>query len=93
MYCCDGWIQGTTATVIISIHAGLQMPAVVAAGLVPFPSGEGAVGYFFDEGWRVSGGMSESTVTGRNGIYPQFQIGATSIGNNSDPFNMSFSSC
>ncbi len=91
MDCCDGWVQGTAATVDYLNTCGFVMPAVITAGLVPFPSGNGAVGGYFYEGWREYPGVCLNNSLQAGVTYTMyFQIGATAIGGNCDPFNMSY---
>ena len=52
MACCEGWSQGTTATTDYLHTCGFVLAAVQAAGLVPFPSGEGCVGAIFSDSWK-----------------------------------------
>ncbi|MCF8237145.1 MAG: PKD domain-containing protein [Saprospiraceae bacterium] len=51
MDCLSDWQQGTTATSDYMHTCAFVMPAVINAGLVPFPSDSGAVGIIIDDNW------------------------------------------
>ncbi len=91
MPCCDGWEQGTAATVDYLNTCGFVMPAVITAGLVPFPSGNGAVGGYIYGGWQEYPGVCLNDPLQAGTEYTiSFYIGATDIGGNCDPFNMNY---
>ncbi len=91
MPCCEAWIQGTAASTDYLHTCGFVMPAVAAAGLVPFPSGEACVGGYFYEGWREYPGVCLNNPLEVGVEYTfSFQIAATNIGGNCDPINFSY---
>jgi gliding motility-associated-like protein len=52
MHCVNDWIQPSTPTPDYMHTCGFVFPAAIAAGLVPFPSGNGIVGTIFAAGWQ-----------------------------------------
>src|SRR3989344_4877207 len=50
--CAQGWIQATDATSDYMNTCGMVFGAATAAGLVPFPDGDGIVGCIFSPGWQ-----------------------------------------
>ncbi len=50
--CAQGWVQATSATSDYMNTCGMVFNAATAAGLVPFPEGNGAVGCIFAPTWQ-----------------------------------------
>lgn len=50
--CASGWIQATSATSDYMNTCGFVFGAATAAGLVPFPDGNGILGTIFSPGWQ-----------------------------------------
>ncbi|PHX82164.1 MAG: hypothetical protein CK539_06000, partial [Flavobacteriales bacterium] len=52
MNCATSWIQASSATSDYLNTCGYVFPACIAAGLVPFPNGNGILGCIFSPGWQ-----------------------------------------
>jgi gliding motility-associated-like protein len=52
MSCASSWVQASSATSDYMNTCGLVFQAATAAGLVPFPNGNGIVGTIFSPGWQ-----------------------------------------
>ena len=50
--CATSWIQASSATSDYLNTCGYVFPACIAAGLVPFPNGNGILGCIFSPGWQ-----------------------------------------
>ncbi|MBK7344292.1 MAG: gliding motility-associated C-terminal domain-containing protein [Saprospiraceae bacterium] len=88
MNCVDGWQQGTSATTDYMNTCDFVMPAVEAAGLVPFPSGEGCVGAIFSNSWMelLASCLLQPLESG-NQYTLSFQIASVPLTNFGDPCN------
>ncbi|MCF8239447.1 MAG: hypothetical protein K9I85_14895 [Saprospiraceae bacterium] len=91
MNCVDTWEPGTNATTDYNHTCGFVMPAVVDAGLVPFPSGDGSLGCYIYEGYREYAGvcLNNPLETGVEYTFSVY-VAATVLGANCDPVNFSF---
>ncbi len=88
MNCVDGWEQGTTATTDYLNTCDFVMPAVIAAGLVPFPSGEGCVGAIFSDSWaELLGACLLQPLETGNQYTLSFQIASVPVTNFGDVCN------
>ncbi|MCF8239396.1 MAG: gliding motility-associated C-terminal domain-containing protein [Saprospiraceae bacterium] len=92
MECCDEWLQATTWANSDYMHTcGFVTPYVISAGLVPFPSGEGAVGEYLYNGYHEYVGVCLNNAFQAGQEYTMsFQIAATTVGVDCDPTNMGF---
>lgn len=50
--CASGWVQATSATSDYMNTCGFVFSAATAAGLLPFPDGNGIIGTIFSPGWQ-----------------------------------------
>ena len=50
--CATSWVQASSATSDYMNTCGFVMGAATAAGLVPFPNGNGVLGCIFSPGWQ-----------------------------------------
>lgn len=66
--CATGWIQATDATSDYMNTCGIVFGAATAAGLVPFPDGEGILGAIYAVGWQeyVGSCLSQPMLAGTN---------------------------
>ncbi len=78
--CASGWIQATSPTSDYMNTCGFVFGAATAAGLVPFPDGNGILGAIFSPGWQeYVGSCLSSTMTANNNYQLTFSIASTPI--------------
>jgi gliding motility-associated-like protein len=78
--CAAGWIQATSPTSDYMNTCGFVFGAASAAGLVPFPDGNGILGAIFSPGWQeYVGSCLSSTMTANNNYQLTFSIASTPI--------------
>lgn len=78
--CAAGWIQATTPTSDYMNTCGFVFGAATAAGLVPFPDGNGILGAIFSPGWQeYVGSCLSSTMTSGSNYQLTFSIASTPI--------------
>jgi surface protein len=82
MHCVRDWTQPTTPTSDYMHTCGFVFQAAQAAGLVPFPSGEGIVGTIFAAGWQeyISVCLNEPILADKR-LFLKFKIAYTPIDN------------
>jgi gliding motility-associated-like protein len=89
MNCASFWQQGNTATTDYMNTCGWVLPAANDLGLVPFPSGSGAVGMVFSQSWSeyLSGCLNapldpgiDYTLSFQIAVAPIFNAGTTCNG-------------
>jgi gliding motility-associated-like protein len=75
-----GWIQATEPTSDYMNTCGFVFGAATAAGLVPFPDGNGILGTIFSPGWQeYVGSCLTSTMMAGNNYQLTFSIASTPI--------------
>jgi len=78
-----GWIQATEATSDYMNTCGFVFGAATAAGLVPFPDGNGILGTIFSPGWQeYVGSCLTTTMTAGSNYQLSFNIASTPIDGN-----------
>jgi gliding motility-associated-like protein len=78
--CATGWIQATSPTSDYMNTCGFVFEAATAAGLVPFPDGNGILGAIFSPGWQeYVGSCLSSTMTAGSNYQLTFSIASTPI--------------
>ncbi len=88
MACLKDWFQGTNATTDYMDTCGFVMPAVIAAGLVPFPSNPGAVGMIISNKWsEYVATCPSSTLLAGQPYRLTFQIASLPVTNFGDKCN------
>lgn len=82
MNCAQGWVQASTATADYLNTCGMVFPAATAAGLVPFPDGNGVAGLISTNGYReYIGSCLTSPMLADSSYSLQMSIASTPISN------------
>lgn len=90
LYCADSWIQASDATSDYMNTCGFIFPAAIAAGLVPFPDGNGVVGAIFanlfgSDYLEYIGACLNSTMLTGQPYTVEFYVASTAIDPYGDP--------
>lgn len=86
--CAQGWVQASDPTSDYMNTCGMVFNAATAAGLVPFPNGNGIVGAIFDPGWQeYVGSCLTSPMTAGTSYTIEFNIASTPIDGYGDVCN------
>ncbi len=88
MNCAGSWIQASSATSDYMNTCGIVFGAATAAGLLPFPDGNGIVGTIFSPGWQeyVGACLSSPMIAGTPYTI-QMNIASTPIGGQGEVCN------
>lgn len=86
--CAQGWVQASDPTSDYMNTCGMVFNAATAAGLVPFPNGNGIVGAIFDPGWQeYVGSCLTAPMTAGTSYTIEFNIASTPIDGYGDVCN------
>lgn len=78
--CAQGWVQASTPTSDYMNTCGIVFGAATAAGLVPFPDGNGILGTIFSPGWQeYVGSCLSSPMLAGTSYTLEFSIASTPI--------------